>query len=86
MTHSICSFTKLTKELNSISSTKLPLNSLIYDKRKIKGLTQKELGDKIGVSQSCISQYESGEREPECKIFIKLVLELKIDLNNIKIY
>lgn len=33
--------------------------------RTKKGLTQEQLGEKIGVSKMCISQYESGQREPK---------------------
>ena len=34
--------------------------------RKEKGLSQKELGEIIGVAQKQISQYESGQRRPDC--------------------
>lgn len=33
--------------------------------RKLKNLTQKELGDKIGVSRNAIARYESGEITPK---------------------
>lgn len=32
--------------------------------RKLKNLTQKELGERSGLSEATIKKYESGEREP----------------------
>lgn len=40
--------------------------------RKAKGLTMKELGEMIGVSESAISQYETGKREPDNAALVKL--------------
>lgn len=40
--------------------------------RKMKGLTMKELGEMIGVSESAISQYETGKREPDNATLVKL--------------
>lgn len=40
--------------------------------RKSKGLTMKQLGEKIGVAESTISLYERGEREPDNATLIKL--------------
>ncbi len=40
--------------------------------RKEYGMTMKELADKIGVSESAISQYENGKREPGYETLIKL--------------
>lgn len=34
----------------------------IREARKAKGLTQKELGEKLGVSESTVNQYESGKQ------------------------
>jgi len=34
--------------------------------RTEKGFSQKELGEMIGVAQKQISQYESGQRRPDC--------------------
>ena len=36
----------------------------IYKFRKMKGITQYELAEKLGVSAATISQYESGTRAP----------------------
>ena len=49
--------------------------------RKIKGLSQIELAEKIGVKSNTISQYESGKRNPNFKILKKLakVLNCTVD-------
>lgn len=41
------------------------LGDLIAVARKARGLTQAELGEKVGVSQVAINRYESGDREPD---------------------
>lgn len=40
--------------------------------RKEKGLSMRELGKIIGVSESTISQYETGKREPDFETLLKL--------------
>ena len=49
--------------------------------RKSKGLTMKELGEKVGVSESAISQYETGKREADFETILKIgeVLGCSID-------
>ena len=49
--------------------------------RKEKGLTMKELGEKVGVSESAISQYETGKREADFETLLKIgeVLECSVD-------
>lgn len=49
--------------------------------RKAKGLTMKELGKLIGVSESAISQYETGKREMDYETLLKIgeVLECSTD-------
>lgn len=49
--------------------------------RKTKGLTMKELGEKVGVSESAISQYETGKREADFETLLKIgeVLDCSID-------
>ena len=41
------------------------IGRIIKEARKEKGLTQKELGEKLGVSYQMIAQYESGRRKPK---------------------
>ena len=40
--------------------------------RKAKGLTMKELGKLVGVSESAISQYETGKREMDYETLLKI--------------
>ncbi len=49
--------------------------------RKAKGLTMKELGEKVGVSESAISQYETGKREADFETLLKLgeILDCSVD-------
>lgn len=44
---------------------------MLRTERKTKGLTMKELGEMIGVSESAISQYETGKREPDNATLVK---------------
>lgn len=44
----------------------------IKEFRLRKGLKQKQLGKMIGVSESTISLYESGNREPDTKTWLRL--------------
>lgn len=37
------------------------INNLLKDRRKIKGLTQKEVAEAVGVSEGTVSRWESGE-------------------------
>jgi transcriptional regulator with XRE-family HTH domain/methylmalonyl-CoA mutase cobalamin-binding subunit len=54
---------------------------LLKEKRKEKGLSQKEFGKRLGVGQTTIANYESGAREPNYEgiISISKVLEVSID-------
>ncbi len=49
--------------------------------RKAAGLTMRELGDKVGVSESAISQYENGKREADFETALKIgeILGCSID-------
>lgn len=42
----------------------MDLKTKIKHHRKLKNLTQKELGERAGLSEATIKKYESGEREP----------------------
>lgn len=44
------------------SKEELLLREILKSKRKSLGVTQKELAEKLGVPQSFVSKYESGER------------------------
>lgn len=44
--------------------------------RKVKGLTQKQLGKQVGKTEACICQYESGFRHPPVSVAKKLAKSL----------
>jgi transcriptional regulator with XRE-family HTH domain len=44
--------------------------------RKKKGLTMKELGQKVGKTEACICQYETGIRTPPVSVAKKLAAAL----------
>lgn len=49
--------------------------------RKEAGLTQQELGDKIGVSKSTVTGYEKGYREPDVFKIKEMSKALGVDAN-----
>lgn len=53
----------------------------LKDLRLKKGLTQTELGKKLGVKQSTFTNWENGKREPNFETLIKLadLLEVSVD-------
>ena len=51
--------------------------------RKEKGLTQKELGEKIGVKHNTISGYEKGTTEPEQNLLFMIAKALDISINDL---
>ena len=57
------------------------LGSRIKHYRKIKGFSQKELAEKIGVSNVVLSRYESSKRTPDADTQIKIadVLDISMD-------
>ena len=40
--------------------------------RKLNGMTQWELGEKLGISASAVGMYEQGRRQPDSKTLLKL--------------
>ena len=57
--------------------------SRIKHYRKAAGLTQKELGEKIGVKHNTISSYEGGKNEPEQNMLFKIASALGISVNDL---
>lgn len=51
--------------------------------RRKKGLTQKQLSLKLGISQQAISFYESGKKRPSIEIIQKLSIYLDCSINDI---
>src|SRR5690625_2674009 len=58
------------------------VGSRIRDIRKNRGMTQKELGEKVGVKHNTISSYEKGTNEPEQDILFKLAEVLNVSIND----
>lgn len=55
------------------------LGEVIKKERKKAGLTQAELGRKLGVSASMIAQYETGKRIPKIATLQKIARALGVD-------
>ena len=73
------------KDLKAHSDVKQQVGQQIRDARKAKGMTQKEVGDKLGVSESAVNRYENGKVNASLDTLQKLVnvigvsLEIKIN-------
>lgn len=44
----------------------------IREIRKSRNMTMKQLGERIGVTESAVSQYETGKRQPDSAILLSL--------------
>lgn len=51
--------------------------------RKSLGITQKTLGERLGVTQATIQQYESGKRKPKTETLIRIAKALNIQLREL---
>ncbi|BAK99187.1 putative Xre family DNA-binding protein [Oscillibacter valericigenes Sjm18-20] len=60
----------------------LTIGDKIQILRKAKGLTQKDLGQMLGVSASMIGQYETNVRKPKLETLKKFADVLNISLVN----
>ena len=56
------------------------MSNRIREFRKSKGLTMKELGGIIGVAESTISQYETGKRQPDQEVLIRIASVLNVSI------
>ena len=54
----------------------------IQKQRRIQGLTQKQLAEKLGVSQAMVSQWENGEENFTAATLVKLSSALGLRLCN----
>ncbi len=59
------------------------IGKYIAAKRKEKGMTQKELGDKLGVTNKTVSRWENGNYMPDLSLLEPLSKELGISLNEL---
>lgn len=61
-------------------SIRLQFAERMREARKKKGLTQKQLGEQLGVSQSMIGQFESGKHAPRMDTVEKICKALDLDI------
>lgn len=59
------------------------IGKFIYELRKDKGLTQKQLAERVGVSDKTISKWETGRGIPDTAIMGELCEELGISINEL---
>lgn len=45
------------------------------------GLTQKEMGERLGISKSAVSMYENGNREPDFELLETIADYFNVDMN-----
>lgn len=62
-----------------MDDVKVRVGRQIRDARKEKGLTQKELGEKLGVADSVITNYESGKQNLTIETLQKIADALGIE-------
>lgn len=49
--------------------------------RKDHGMTQQELANRLGITQSYVAQIESAKKEPNCEILLKFALIFRVSLD-----
>ena len=70
----------LPKEELLLAKVKLEISELIYDLRKSRRMSQRQLADMIGVSQPYVAKIEEGEENLTIETIVKLLAALKICL------
>lgn len=55
------------------------IREILKTTRKNRGLNQKVLANKVGITQSYYSLIENGEREPSSELFFHLLRELQLE-------
>lgn len=61
----------------------MKVNENIKKIRKEKGMTQKELGEKLGISQSAIGQFEKKESNLKIDTIKKIAIALNVDMSRL---
>ena len=62
---------------------KYKFGDFIYNKRKSLGLTQDELGRKLGVTNKAVSKWETGETLPDIQILEMLAGALNVTIDEL---
>lgn len=58
-------------------------SNVLRSLRKNAGMSQEELGNKLGLAKSTISMYESGTREPSLEILEAIADTFNVDMNTL---
>ncbi len=61
----------------------MKISESIRNARKKAGLTQKELGERLGVSAAMIAQYENGQRNPKNETIQKIATALDVPVSSL---
>ena len=61
----------------------IKIGKFIAAMRKKQELSQKQLAQRLGVTDKTISKWETGNRMPDASVLLKLSMELKIDVNEL---
>ena len=72
----------LTEEERKVAEFIALIARSIQEQRRIQGLTQKQLAEKIGVSQAMVSQWENGEENFTAATLVKISSALGLPLCN----
>lgn len=59
------------------------IGKFIADRRKMCGITQRQLAEKLGVSDKAVSKWETGRSMPDNSILMELCEELGINVNEL---
>ncbi len=59
------------------------IGKFIAEERKRKGYTQKQLSEKLGISDKTISEWECGNEFPDASLIFPLCNELDITVNDL---
>ena len=57
-------------------------HKIIYWRTK-RGLSQRELGDKVGVSQAAVAKWEVGESKPKIETLFRLAQTLDVEVTDL---
>ncbi|GAB3881321.1 helix-turn-helix domain-containing protein [Spirosoma agri] len=64
-----------------MNDIKLLVGQQIREARKVKGLTQKELGEKLGVGEPTVNGYESGKQNLTIETLQKIANAIEVEVN-----